>query len=77
VAETQNFENSRWRMAAILKMLNYYILMKNHPLLREYDTQQKTAARQLALAVCSRTCTVQARRNSAPVSATQSPVVPN
>ena len=36
-----------------------------------------SAARWLALAGRSRTCAVQARRNSAPVSATQSPAVPD
>jgi len=45
-----------------------------YPQIRSWSVM--SAARRLAVAGRSRTCAVQARRNSAPVSATQGPAVP-
>ena len=65
-----------------LDIVHYFIHLHVHFLIVvEYKwnffTLVTSAARRLALAGRSRTCAIQARRNSASVSATQSPAVPD
>jgi len=39
VTKIPNFENSRWQMAAILKMVYRYISAGNHPILMKFGVQ--------------------------------------